>query len=308
MNGESSRSSESTTRPTPGTNLPSLTGLRWWLAIIVFGVHFSETANCMSASTDLPAACGVMNAGFGLGFVVMACFFVLSGFVLTWVAPPRETARRFWQRRFAKVYPLLLLGFVVDLVIRLLTGNVASVPVLLVNLFLLQTWWPDAFMALQVNPVAWSLSCEAFFYLCFPLIHGYLSRMGDRALRWLFVGLMFWPALMVLVASAAGSSDHGDLLYFFAPTRISEFVLGIIAGLLFRRGAWRGFRVGGVLALTVVAYFACFAVAIFLSPAAPALGAVLAPLFTLLIVSLARADATGGWSPMRGSFTMKMGM
>ena len=80
--------------------LPSLTGLRFAAAFLVFGFHAHiEGIVAAGATRD------VMDWVFGPGAAGVSFFFVLSGFVLTWSVRPGETAWRFWRRRIAKIYP-----------------------------------------------------------------------------------------------------------------------------------------------------------------------------------------------------------
>src|ERR687894_524914 len=63
----------------PGARLPSLTGLRFVAAFLVFGFHL-HVAHLL----DEGVAGTVMELVFGQGAVGVSFFFILSGFVLTW--------------------------------------------------------------------------------------------------------------------------------------------------------------------------------------------------------------------------------
>ncbi|MGO1055515.1 acyltransferase family protein [Crossiella sp. CA198] len=147
-----------------------------------------------------------------------AGIFILSGFVLAWSARPGEPVTTFWRRRFAQIYPVHLVTAVLAL-----TLGATLVPSLLpssgnetaANLLLVSSWWPDWWQAL--NPVSWSLVCEAFFYLCFPLLF-VLLRKGTAA--WLYTV----AAAAVLVVLAL--PFLGLALYSFPLARLPEFVLG----------------------------------------------------------------------------------
>ena len=73
--------------------LDSLTILRGPAALFVFFYHTRWAHVVPSAS---------------VGYVGVALFFVLSGFVLTWSYKPADGAKKFYLRRFARVYPLHL--------------------------------------------------------------------------------------------------------------------------------------------------------------------------------------------------------
>ena len=81
---------------------------------------------------------------FGSGAVGVSFFFVLSGFVLTWLARPGETAHRVWRRRAAKIYPNHAVTWAVALAgMILLAGHEASPLAVWSNLALTQAWFPD---------------------------------------------------------------------------------------------------------------------------------------------------------------------
>lgn len=146
-------------------DLPSLTGLRWIAALLVFGIHF--TGMQLTTPVGSPRLSGFDQAVYELGrtgFIGVSFFFVLSGFVLTWSTPRDMPSTRFWRRRFAKIYPIFVVASLAAIVLAaVLTGVGPSWKVLLSQVFLTQAWTPDQSYIFGVNPVMWSLSCEAFF-------------------------------------------------------------------------------------------------------------------------------------------------
>src|SRR5688500_18035384 len=89
-----------------GERLDSLTGLRWFAALAVFLAH-------VSTLLPLPEPCDV----FGLGSSGITFFFVLSGFVLTWTFTAGDRPGAFYGRRFARIWPLLVIAVLVPLVL-----------------------------------------------------------------------------------------------------------------------------------------------------------------------------------------------
>jgi peptidoglycan/LPS O-acetylase OafA/YrhL len=85
-----------TTNSTPATaraplrKLPSLTGLRWVAAMLVFGFHVGTMH--VIAEPDYQAA---VSRLFTLGLSGVQFFFTLSGFVLVWSARPGDTPLAF---------------------------------------------------------------------------------------------------------------------------------------------------------------------------------------------------------------------
>ncbi|WP_372352198.1 acyltransferase family protein [Streptomyces sp. KL116D] len=88
-------------RPTAGEflaeRLPSLTGLRFFAAFLVFLCHALSQFNPQTDSVSHDVAYFLLPAG-----PVGVSFFVLSGFVLTYAARPGDTVRRFWRRRVVR--------------------------------------------------------------------------------------------------------------------------------------------------------------------------------------------------------------
>ena len=120
------------------SRLPSLTGLRWAAALIVFGQHILEqyyNSQLVAAKPVRSAVWALLAHGGGLG---VSFFFVLSGFVLAWSARPGERAGRFWWRRFSKVYPAALVTTLAAVVI---VGGAGPLQ-LATHLTLTQSWLP----------------------------------------------------------------------------------------------------------------------------------------------------------------------
>ncbi|PZM96225.1 MAG: acyltransferase [Actinobacteria bacterium] len=292
--------------------LPSLTGLRWWAALLVFGEHY----RAMQLGTDLNAAelsfsDRVFATLFGTGYIGVGCFFILSGFVLTWSARPDDTARAFWQRRFAKIYPIFAVTSVLAALMLIAVGQPPGFDLILLQVFLLQSWVPDQAYSFGLNPVTWSLSAEAFFYLCFPLVIAILIRARTRVLWAVIVGCVLFTAVVPGLAGQAfelrgpttevvdTADAGGPFLYWFSYvcpfTRLSEFVAGVAAAVLLRRGQWIGPRLPAALGIVVVGFVVNMYLPGYLQRAA----GMFVP-FLLLITALARADIKRSWSPMRG--------
>lgn len=193
-----------------------------------------------------------------MGSTGVTCFFVLSGFILvyTYGSDPLRLGR-FWQARFARIYPAYFL--VLLLTAPFFFTDPANMPFYewskhhlaaasILAITMLQAWVPRA--ALTWNPVCWSLSVEAFFYLLFPFI---LPRSKTLTRGRLLLGIVLFSASSLLVSvtfvvlhpdGAENLSTPGftffwrNVLFYNPLVRLPEFVIGMLTGHLFamRRG------------------------------------------------------------------------
>ncbi|MGC4855100.1 acyltransferase family protein [Micromonospora sp. DT4] len=221
--------------PPAPARLPSLTGLRWIAALLVFGFHAGTMR--IIAEPDYKA---VVDALFTLGLSGVQFFFILSGFVLVWSARPGDSRLTFWRRRVAKIYPNHLVLWAVALLAAWWFADPVLPAVAVENLLLLQAWDPRLGWFYSVNTVSWSLSCEFFFYLCLPLALPLLRRARPAVLWTLVVAL---PLLILALWPAQHLVPEASRWWFtqiFPPVRSLEFWLGAVAAELMLRGLWRG--------------------------------------------------------------------
>jgi peptidoglycan/LPS O-acetylase OafA/YrhL len=145
------------------------------------------------------------------GTIALPFFYVLSGFVLAHSyfnrIPALKDKGPFYKARFARLYPVYLLSFVLFLPIAvekylrhpaagLHNGPEIYVLGALLTLFAVQAWTP---LSQAWNGPAWSLSVEAFFYLMFPLALPKIARMRPAALVTLLATL--WLAMIALTVA-----------------------------------------------------------------------------------------------------------
>jgi peptidoglycan/LPS O-acetylase OafA/YrhL len=202
--------------------LSSLQSLRGVACLLVLGVHVAEWEQHRCQST---AVCLAQSFEY-FGYIGVDLFFVLSGFVITWISyrelGDRSQVGSFALRRVWRVLPLYWLAWPIAafINIRLLrypcevswawfSGNVTLVP--------------PARNALMI-PQAWSLAFELLFYAVFAAFFVLPRRV-------------FVPALALwaggIVAAASGGVRPAGLLKLLDPL-VLEFLLGCFAATLLR--------------------------------------------------------------------------
>ncbi|MFI5688025.1 acyltransferase family protein [Streptomyces sp. NPDC051636] len=239
----------STTRiPPPASvpSLPSLTGLRWVAALLVFGLHVRNFGYFGGDGGR------IVDWAFGAGASGVSFFFVLSGFVLTWSARPNDRALGFWWRRVARIYPVHLVTIAIALLMAYTLAHQAR-PTLrqgLADLLLVHSWWHPWWQTL--NPVSWSLACEAFFYATFPLLALLLRRLGARG-----SAVLAGVSVLTTLVLARADAHHwlGQPINSLPAARLPEFVLGTAVARLVVLGRWRGPGLEASLGLAIIGYF-----------------------------------------------------
>ncbi|MFC5220504.1 acyltransferase family protein [Streptomyces coerulescens] len=288
--------------PLPATaRLPSLTGLRFAAAFAVFASHtyfaiwFDGTWE-----NNTPATVALITARSGVGF-----FFVLSGFVLAWSALPDDTAVSFWRRRAVKIYPTHVITWLAALVLIDWAGGQVTARQAVPNLLLVQSWVPVFDVYDSVNGVSWSLACEAFFYLCFPLLFRLVRRIPARRLWGAAAGTAAAVILLPLAATTLLPSEPKFYgfpvtlhqywsIYTFPPTRLLEFVLGMLLARALLESTRPAIRFRHAAAALAVGYPLAVQV-----PFLYAITAVLVVPMALLVLAGAGADIRQSRSWMR---------
>lgn len=246
----------------PVSEVLPLTSLRFFLASWIVIFHLDLVAKAVrGAATSVPTA-GPGLAWYNIvhcAYVAVGVFFALSGFILAlnykldqpWTGAMRW---KFAVARFSRIYPVYVLALAAvaptvlgkaieahshSMLLRRLASGV-------LNLLMLQAWVPGG--ALSWNGPGWSLSSEAFFYLCFPVIGAMVFRVATiRKALLLLAGLwaaeLAVPAVCVLLRikgfgdmPATGLPDSlvSDLVKFNPVLNLALFLSGIVTCRLYQ--------------------------------------------------------------------------
>ena len=218
------------------TEIRALSGARALPPLILVLFHYSEAHGYRGAQWFDRLA--------GKGYLWVEFFFILSGFVLTYVYGARWRTLwqagnylRFQETRLARLYPLhlamLLLILCMVVTLRAIAAHygyvsiydepwhpVVTLPTFIANLFLVQAW--NLFPYISWNGAAWFVSVEFLLCLLFPLYLA-VARRGTAS------------ASGLIVAGAAGltalalTSQHGlDLTFHNGIWRgMAAFAIGV---------------------------------------------------------------------------------
>ncbi|WMX46447.1 acyltransferase [Streptomyces roseicoloratus] len=289
--------------PLGGTRVDSLTGLRWFAAFGVFLFHARGYLKESTSAFEITA----------IGYEGVPFFFVLSGFVMTWVARPSDTPLQYYWRRFARIWPLLAVTTAATVALMAWWWHTpVSKADIVWTLTFAQAWSTEHFMTMNI--VTWTLAVEAFFYLAFPLILRVLLRRSSALLAVLAVLCVAATASTRLIMVGLDKSPEVERLVVASPIALTPmFLLGVCVGLLVRRG-WRPpFGVGVATALTAGTILLCWLWIRHPQALHPYTGtfgffdAVLMPAFALLIATAALRDVQGRRSILRSRLLVKLG-
>jgi peptidoglycan/LPS O-acetylase OafA/YrhL len=257
--------------------LPALDGIRALSMGYVMCNHL--VSSIAGKPGNSPSAAALVTVG-ERGWFGVDVFFVLSGFLITWIlAEELESSgnisfRRFYLRRFLRLVPAYYSAIFLGIV---LTGALSREALghLLRSLPLLVTYTLNfAVAAGYPSPaplgVAWSLCIEEQFYLLWPLA---LFALGERRAFRLAVGSVFavlaWRTCLYLFLNG-GLSGRPTLevvqrIQFATDTRIDVILVGCSLALAMRMGKapwlWDllGLRYSSLYCVALL----CFAVALF---------------------------------------------
>jgi peptidoglycan/LPS O-acetylase OafA/YrhL len=211
------------------SRLDSLTALRFIAAAMIVVSHSAGKFNCDPHNTieNLPLAQGV------------SFFFVLSGFILTYVykdlAGLKQTLH-FLAARIARVWPVFFVSGVVTYFLSpvslLPKTPIDTFTIFTSQFFMLHGWVPQRLFYFSLDTPSWSISTEFFFYLAFPLL--ILNLRKTWLTKLLLVAAL--PITLIclcqfynlpFIGEERQASSHA-LLYINPLSRIFEFYLGML--------------------------------------------------------------------------------
>jgi peptidoglycan/LPS O-acetylase OafA/YrhL len=183
------------------------------------------------------------------GYQAVTFFFVLSGFILTYVYIGRSgqdgistSKYDFWKARAARIMPAYFFALILAIPswIEALQDSTITFHNFVLGLVLAptfqQAWWPPS--ALAMNSPAWSLSVEFFFYALFPYLTFKSVRLSRDYIGFLAFALVFVVTVAILRHVISSPDAPVDSLLwgfdrYFPPFHVPQFIFGIALGLFF---------------------------------------------------------------------------
>jgi peptidoglycan/LPS O-acetylase OafA/YrhL len=181
--------------------------LRGLAALAVVVCHLAVSAYRQAPNLD-GGPWPWLGMALGFGYLGVPLFFVISGFCIHLPharalarATPATAApdwRRFFRRRFWRLYPPYLAALVVAVALWWAAGSEIPWLVVTTQALLVHPFHTTTFDG--VNPPAWTLAVEAQLYLAYPVVFWLIARLG--ALRALGAVLGVTMAYRVALALA----------------------------------------------------------------------------------------------------------
>jgi len=224
-------------------NLPAIDGLRGVAALMILFTHIP-----LFMLAQGPAR-GVMVSSY----IGVDLFFVISGFVLflpvVFDEGRFEGKKGYFIRRAGRIVPAYYFSLLVVVAFssRLTTIRVALPQnswkgvfdfVAHLSFFQHEMFWVNE--GFGVNSVLWTLSVEALFYLCLPLIAVWYYRRPFLGLTIALAGGFAWKLFAThpgfLVPWGEGTLKSTRIfLAFQAPTYLGHFAMGMTAAWVYHR-------------------------------------------------------------------------
>lgn len=217
----------------PRVFFPNLDGLRFvcFFMVFLFHINKSVTEHYLAHNVEVPAFFKIFSLLFKNGNLGVNFFFVLSGFLITFllIKEKEYTGRihvgNFYVRRLLRIWPLFYLcvfiGFVIFPHVAHLVGLAAQEKarplfyILFINNFdVIETGHPNSL----ILGILWSIAIEEQFYLSWPLLLSFLPiRYFKHATIFIMAGSLVFRFMY---------RDQPDVLYFNTFAVIGDMALG----------------------------------------------------------------------------------
>lgn len=209
--------------------------MRFFAAMMVVLLHTGSAWAEAHKIVPRPIVTFLLNGFMGVTFFLVLSGFLLQGLYRSRFGKPGSVAN-FFLARMARIYPVYLLSLIAILPF-VISFDASGIP----QFLMAQHWLPTEFSGFENwNMPAWTLSCEVFFYLFFPLVAPRMKTVPNAALVSLGGACVLWMlvtwAPLVSNNSTVPAAWMRDIPVPFL--RAPEFLLGVVVGELGARGVY----------------------------------------------------------------------
>ncbi|MBQ7615289.1 MAG: acyltransferase [Butyrivibrio sp.] len=168
----------------------------------------------------------------------VSIFFVISGFLLSnrdlKFNPSIKNNALFSFKKIMKLYPLHIITMFAVLMLYLSfdmdKGELLRDTVL--NILLIQCWYPSSDVNVSLNGVAWFLSAISFLYFMYPWLNRWLKNVSEKVKMLVPIAVL---AIQILACIPVYILDGENSLYVwfmycFPVFRLGDFIVGLILG------------------------------------------------------------------------------
>lgn len=212
--------------------LDQITFTRFIAALSVVFFHYGMDV--------FPANIPYLHEAVTAGPIAVNYFYILSGFIMAIAYYQPQQASNFnkwkyWLARFARIYPIYLIALLLIAVVKYktLSDDILTLPL---HLTMLQAWVPG--YPITLNTPGWSLSVEAFFYLCFPFLLLSIYKYGTQ--RLVIFAVLLWLATQATLLTLLNSDAYvaksllHDFIYYNPLMHLNAFIAGFLTGVFFK--------------------------------------------------------------------------
>ena len=187
----------------------------------------------------------ILISSRGGGAEAVAFFFVLSGFIEALhqrnEVPDIKNITRLCIAKVKKFYGLhvfFLLAVTPTVIVSVVKAPLQAGGRMIINLLLLQSWFPDEQIWLSYNSVTWFISTLAFLFLFIIPMHWISNHLEQkwptgRFYCGLLVIIWLLDFILAILLLKKNVSNIKYYLYAFPPSRLFDYASGFILGRFF---------------------------------------------------------------------------
>jgi peptidoglycan/LPS O-acetylase OafA/YrhL len=208
------------------SEIPALNGVRFIAVFLVIFYHLNFQL--------VPGGHGVM------------LFFVLSGFLITWLLLKENektntiSLKHFFQRRVIRIFPAFYAYWLIAVAILLILKKDVPWGHAISSLFYFSNYYGALHPELNnLFSHTWSLAIEEQFYLCFPFLFFAFANNLKRftnVLTVIILTIWIWRFILVF-----GFQVKDSYIYSAFDTRIDQLLVGCLLAMVLRQGKLKNF-------------------------------------------------------------------